>query len=121
MRIAIIGASADRRKWGNKAVRAYLRNGYDVIPVNPKEKEIEGQKCYPSVEKIPGKIDEAAFYVPPAIGEKLAKGVIKKRVQVIYLCPGTKSDALVETLERAGVEVRVACSILAVGEDPDAL
>ncbi len=100
-RIAIIGASADRRKWGNKAVRAYLKKGYDVVPINPKEKKIEGLKCYPQIEDVPGMIDEAAFYVPSAIGEQIAKGIIKKKIPLVHLNPGTESDALIETLKKS--------------------
>jgi hypothetical protein len=40
--VAILGASADRSKYGNKAVRAYQQQGYTVFPINPKESEIEG-------------------------------------------------------------------------------
>lgn len=47
--IAIIGASSDRSKFGNKAVRAYKRKGFKVFPINPKESKIEGLKCYRSV------------------------------------------------------------------------
>lgn len=120
MRIAIIGASADRNKWGNKAVRAYLNQGYEVIPVNPKEKIIEGQTCYASIEDILGDVDIASFYVPPPVGETLAKGVIKKNVPIVYLNPGAESDTLIDVLEHAGIEVKVTCSILAIGEDPSA-
>ena len=40
----VVGASANRDKYGNKVLRCYIQNGYRVIPVNPKEKEIEGKR-----------------------------------------------------------------------------
>src|SRR3954464_3968799 len=67
--VAVIGASNDRHKFGNRAVRAYQRQGYTVIPINPHEKEIEGLKAYASVLDVPGPIDMASFYVHPEIGE----------------------------------------------------
>mgnify|MGYP001583149540 FL=1 len=53
--IAIIGASTDRTKVGNKAVRVYKDKGYQVYPIHPKATEIEGQKAYRSVLDVPEK------------------------------------------------------------------
>src|SRR6267378_3140059 len=51
--VAIIGASNNRTKFGNKAVRAFLRQGYTVFPVNPKETKIEGLPTFRSVREVP--------------------------------------------------------------------
>ncbi len=66
--VAVIGASADRRKFGNKALRAFAGQGYTVIPVNPHEREVEGQRAYASVLDIPGPIDMATVYVRASAG-----------------------------------------------------
>ena len=68
MTVAIIGASTDRRKYGNKAVRAWLRAGETVVPVNPKGGQIEGIEAYRSVLDYPGEIDMASLYLPPRLG-----------------------------------------------------
>ena len=47
--VAVVGASNDRRKFGNRAVRAYQEQGYTVVPINPHERELEGLMAYPSV------------------------------------------------------------------------
>ena len=47
--VAVIGASADRTKYGNKAVRAYQQQGYQVFPVSPKATELEGLPAFPSI------------------------------------------------------------------------
>ena len=47
--VAVIGASSDPRKFGNRAVRAFRRQGYTVIPINPNESQVEGLKTYASV------------------------------------------------------------------------
>jgi len=76
--IAIIGASSERSKFGNKAVLAYTKAGYDVYPVNPKEEEIEGHLCYPDVMSIPIPIELVSLYVPAKIGLKLVAGLKDK-------------------------------------------
>ncbi|MGH9257995.1 MAG: CoA-binding protein, partial [Vicinamibacterales bacterium] len=47
--VAIVGASSDRRKFGNKALRAFQAAGYRVVPVNPNERQVEGMRAYASV------------------------------------------------------------------------
>ena len=66
--VAVIGASSNRDKFGNKALRAFAKRGYTVIPINPNEREVEGYRTYPSVLEVPGHIDLATVYVPPQTG-----------------------------------------------------
>jgi len=66
--VAVIGASNARQKFGNKAVRAYLRQGWTVYPVNPNEKTVEGLSVYPTIADVPGTVDRVTMYVPPAVG-----------------------------------------------------
>lgn len=116
--IAIIGASTNRSKYSNKAVRAYMKRGYAVYPVNPRASEIEGLKCYASVLDIPTAPDEASFYVPPAIGLSLIQEVAAKGIRKVWLNPGAESDELIRRAEALDIEVITACSILAVDLDP---
>ena len=121
MVVAVIGASSDRRKFGNRAVRAFLRHGHTVVPINPHETEIEGQKAYPSVVDVPGDIDMATMYVPPAVGERVIEEVARKKIREVWLNPGAESDALVARARALGLAPIVACSIVGIGEDPYAL
>ncbi|MBE3073759.1 MAG: CoA-binding protein, partial [Actinobacteria bacterium] len=66
--VAVIGASCNRAKFGNKALRAFERQGYTVFPINPNEPEVEGHKTYASVLDVPGTLDMATVYVPPRAG-----------------------------------------------------
>lgn len=116
--VAVIGASADRQKFGNRAVRAFRRQGYTVVPINPHEAEVEGLKAYPSVLSVPGSIDMATFYVPPDVGEQVMAEVAKKHIPEVWLNPGSESDELVRLARSLKIEPIVACSIIGIGENP---
>jgi predicted CoA-binding protein len=116
--VAVIGASNDRSKFGNRAVRAYLQQGYTVIPINPHENEIEGLKAYKSVLDVPGTIDMASFYVPPEIGQQVMDDLAKRGVAEVWLNPGAESDRLIRHAKTLHIEPIVACSIIAIGKNP---
>lgn len=118
--IAVIGASTDRRKYGNKALRAFRQQGYTVIPIHPTAAAVEGERAYPSVLDVPGAIDEATLYVPPAVGLAVVEELARKGVARVWLNPGAESPEVVERARQLGLEPIVACSILAVGESPGA-
>lgn len=116
--VAVIGASNDRRKFGNRAVRAYLQQGYTVIPVNPHEAEIEGQKVYRSILDVPGPVDLASFYVPPEVGAQVIAEVARKGVSEVWFNPGAESDELVARAKALSIRPVIACSIVALGQNP---
>ena len=119
--IAVIGASSDRRKFGNRALRAYRQQGYTVLAINPNETEVEGQRTFASVLDVPGPIDMATFYVPPDIGERVIDEVARKGIAEVWLNPGAESDALVARAQSLNIRPIQACSILAIGENPYAV
>jgi predicted CoA-binding protein len=119
--VAVIGASSNRQKFGNRAVRAFVREGYTVIPINPHEPEVEGLKTYRSVLDVPGPIDMASFYVPPEVGEQIIDEVARKQIPEVWLNPGAESDALIARARSLSIKPIVACSIVAVGQNPYAL
>ena len=116
--VAVIGASSNRNKFGNRAVRAFQQQGYTVVPINPHEAEIEGLKAYPSVLDVPGPIDMASMYVPPEIGEQVIDEIARKGIAEVWLNPGAESDELIERAEALGLNVIPACSIVGVGASP---
>ena len=116
--VAVIGASNDRRKFGNRALRAFREQGDTVVPINPHESEVEGIKAYRSVLDVPGDIDMASFYVQPDIGEQVIEEVARKNIPEVWLNPGAESEALIRRAEALHIRPIVACSIIAIGRNP---
>lgn len=116
--VAVIGASNSPGKFGNKAVRAYLRQGWTVYPVNPNERMVEGLPAVPSIEAIPGSVDRAALYVPAAVGITLLPGIARKGVSELFVNPGAESDELLAEAERLNLATIQACAIVDIGERP---
>src|SRR5262245_7245038 len=116
--VAVIGASRDRTKFGNRAVRAYQQEGYAVVPINPHESEVEGLKAYASVLDVPGPIDMATFYVPPEIGEQVIDDIARKQIPEVWLNPGAESDDLIARARALHIQPIVACSIVGIGKNP---
>ena len=117
-RVAVIGASTDRRKFGNKAVRAFASHGYDVVPVNPHETSIEGLTAYPSVLAVPGAIDMATMYVPPDVGMQVIEDIARRNIPEVWFNPGSESDALIARAQALGLNAIEACSIMGIGDSP---
>lgn len=116
--VAIIGASADPAKYGNKAVRAYLRRGWTVYPVSPRGGEIEGLPVFKSIVDVPRPIDRISMYVAPPVGMAMLKDLAAVSAGEIYFNPGSESDQLIEAARAQGLEPIVACSIIEIGERP---
>ncbi len=119
--IAIIGASADRAKFGNKAVRAFQQQGYAVYPVNPKEKEIEGLPVFKSIRDVPVRPQMISVYLPPPVLLKILPDIAARGCDEFWLNPGTESDEVLAEAERLGLRVIQACSIVGVGVSPGRL
>jgi len=120
--VAILGASADRRKFGNKSVRAHLRGGYDVYPVNPKSDEIEGLPVYRALADVPvQQLDRISVYVSPEVGLKLLPEIAGKGAREVWFNPGSESPELLRKARALRLNVVAACSIVDVGVRPDEL
>ena len=120
--VAVLGASNDRAKYGNKSVRAHLQQGYQVFPVNPKGGEIEGLTVYRSLAEVPvERLDRVTVYLPPAVGLAALDEVAAKGCGELWLNPGSDAPEVVERARALGLEPIQACSIVDVGVDPHEL
>ena len=118
---AIIGASNDRGKWGNKSLRAFQQKGYTVYPVNPNEAVIEGLPSYKTITEVPTRPDLITVYVRPQVLLKMLPEIAEKGCDELWLNPGTESDAVLAEAERLKLNVIQACSIIGVGVSPGSL
>ena len=116
--VAVIGASNDRAKFGNKAVRAFRQQGYTVYPVNPKEKEIEGLAAYQSILDVPVRPQMVSVYVPPPVLVNILPDIAAKGCDELWLNPGAESEEVLDEAKRLGLKVVQACSIMGVGMSP---
>lgn len=116
--VAVIGASSHRHKYGNKALRAFARQGYSVIAINPNEEEVEGYRTYPSVLDVPGPIDMATLYVQPDVGVRIVEELARKKVGEVWLNPGADDPAVVRRARELGLNTIQACSIMGIGDSP---
>ena len=120
--VAIVGASANRRKFGNKAVRAFRNAGYEVYPINLKGGEIEGLTAYKSLDDLPiDRLDSVSIYLPPVAILGVLEQVARKQAGEVWLNPGTATREVVAKAELLGLNAIQACSILGVGDHPERL
>jgi predicted CoA-binding protein len=116
--VAVVGASSDRNKFGNKALRAFQAEGHVVIPINPNEPEVEGVKAYASVLDVPGPIDMATVYVQPDVAMRLLDEFERKGIPEVWINPGAETYEMIDTARTRKTKVIFACSIIGVGRSP---
>ena len=112
-KIAIVGASVDRTKYGNRALRGFLAAGYDVYPINPSLETVEGVKCYPTLSSIPIKPDIVSVYTSPSITEKLVAQIAEVHAEEVYFNPGSENENVKRLAKDLKVNAIFACSVIA--------
>lgn len=117
--VAVVGASADRNKYGNKSVRAHVAQGWNVYPVNPKGGEIEGVPAYERIEDVPvERLDRVSLYLPPEVAVRVLDEIARKGCRELFLNPGSDAPEVVERARELGLNAIQACSIVDVGMSP---
>jgi predicted CoA-binding protein len=104
-RFAVVGASANREKYGNKVLRVYQQNGLEVVPVNPAGGDIEGLAAYPDLAAVPGPVDGVSIITPPAVTEKVVEQANRLGIKHIWMQPGAESARAIELAEQSGANV----------------
>jgi predicted CoA-binding protein len=104
-RFAVVGASQDRAKYGNKVLRAYRQNNLEAVPVNPTADKIEGVKAFRDLASIPDSIDGVSIVTPPPVTEQVVKQALALGIRNIWMQPGAESHDAIELAEQAGANV----------------
>lgn len=116
---AVVGVSQDPRKYGHEVFETLLAKGYQVYPVNPKYQEIDGHRCYPSLDDLPEKPQVVVTVVPPAVTEKVIETCVRLGVGTVWMPPGSWSERAVDACEKAGIEeVHDVCLVFALRSVP---
>ena len=97
--IALVGASNNPRKYGNKILLDLISKGHNVYPVNNKEKNIEGIKSYKSVDAIPEIPSIINFVIPPNEGMAVTRDLVEKGYDNFWYQPGAESNEISKFLE----------------------
>lgn len=113
-KFAVVGASVDRSKYGNRVLRCYQANGLDVVPVNPKENVIEGLACVASVAQLADDVESLSIITPPPVTEQVVEQAIAKGIKNIWMQPGAESPAAVARCRENGINVIADGSCLLV-------
>ena len=116
--VIILGASPQRWRFGNKAVRCYEEAGYRVFPVHPEAEEVEGIPAAPTISAVPEPAELLLVYVRPQIGQGCIAEAAGRGVRRVILNPGTSSPALVRLIQERGMEAVETCAIVALGRSP---
>ena len=104
-RFAVVGASANREKYGNKVLRAYLQNNRAVVPVHPTATEIEAQRTVPDLASLPEPVDGVSIVTPPPVTEKVVQQAVALGIKHIWMQPGAESPRAVELARETGANV----------------
>jgi predicted CoA-binding protein len=113
----VVGASANRDKYGNKVLRCYLQHGLEAIPVNPKEREIEGVDCVASVKELPDEVKSISVITPPYITEQIVETAAARGIWNIWMQPGAESSEAVEFCRKNDINVIAdgSCILVVLG------
>lgn len=110
--IVVLGASPKPERYSNKAVNMLLENGYNVIPVHPAVKEVNGIKVTASLGDIKDEIHTVTVYVNGSMVEKMTENIAALNPKRVIFNPGSESSKAAEFLKNKGIEVLEACTLV---------
>jgi predicted CoA-binding protein len=110
---AIVGASENQSKFGNRIYRDLKRAGYTVYGVNPNAETADGDPVYPTLNDLPEKPDVVDVVVPSWVGRGIADNAAEQGIRIFWLQPGAESPELIEHAQSLGLDViHDACAMV---------
>ena len=103
--VAVVGASNNREKFGNKIFRCYLRNNVQAIPVHPAQPSVEGVPCVASVSELPDSVASVSIITPPRVTEQVVRQAARKGIRNIWMQPGAESADAVDYCRSQGINL----------------
>jgi hypothetical protein len=102
---AVVGASQNPEKYGHKVFGFLLDSGFKTYPVNPKARQVLGQKCFASLAELPEKPDVVSLVVPPKVTEQVVKQAVEQGIKKVWMQPGSESKKAIQHCQKNGVQV----------------
>ncbi len=112
---AVVGANINTEKFGNKIYKRLKNTGYEVYPVNPKYKDIEGDICYPRLSELPVTPDVINMVVSPDIGKAFIEEAKELGIENIWFQPGSFGKEVFQVLKDSGINAVQGCVLLSTG------
>jgi hypothetical protein len=104
-KIAIVGISPKEERDSNKVAKYLIEQGYEVVPVNPGQKEVLGRRCFKAFQDIPFQVDLANLFLNPSRVPLVVDQIIEKGVNVIWMQLGVIHNESAEKAREAGIQV----------------
>lgn len=104
-RFIVAGSFRNESKYAYKIFKMLKDKGYEVYPVHPTIKEVDGQRCYTSVKDVPSEIDVVNLVTPPAVTEKILIECKDKGIRKIWLQPGAENENTITFCKENNMEV----------------
>jgi predicted CoA-binding protein len=104
-KIAVVGVSRNKRKFGRVIYKELKNKGYQVIPVNSHIDMIDDEPCYPGLKYLPGPVDSVVLVIPPAETEKVIHDAIAQNIRHIWMQYGSESKKAVRICEEKGINL----------------
>lgn len=115
-RFAVVGVSRDPKKFGNTIYKELKSRGYEVYGVHPSAEEIAGEKCYPNLSALRGRVEAAILCTKPANVESVLEDAAEAGVKNVWLQQGAESQAAVDTGKSLGINIVAGKCILMYAE-----
>ena len=103
-KIAVVGVSRKKTKFGNAIYKELKQKGYKVFPINPHINTFEGDTCYPDLLSLPEKVDAVVINVPPVQTEKVVREAKQAGINKVWLQQGSQSEEAVKFCEENGID-----------------
>ncbi len=104
-KFAVVGASNDRSKFGNKVLRCYQQHRLHAVPVHPTLKEVEGAACVPNLASLPEPVHGVSIITPPPVTERIVEDAHAAGITRLWMQPGAESADAIERCHELGIDV----------------
>lgn len=110
--VAVLGASAKRDRYSNRAMHMLASKGHEVIAINPAHAELDGFNAVPNLAAIQQPVDTVTVYVRSELSDAQADNFLALKPKRVIFNPGAENPALAKKLEQAGIATENACTLV---------